>query len=98
MWILPIGLSLACLVVIGFLQIQKRRKSFESTSPSLQSFRNGYFLVFLLANSADWLQGPYVYALYEYYGHDKDSIGWLFIAGYISSMIFGTFAGSLADI
>lgn len=57
-----------------------------------------YFVVYLLANGADWLQGPYVYALYEQYGHDKDAIAILFICGFLSSMLFGTFVGSLADI
>jgi MFS transporter, MFS domain-containing protein family, molybdate-anion transporter len=47
--------------------------------------------------AGDWLQGPYVYALYEYYGYQVGDIGRLFIAGFGSSMIFGTLAGSLAD-
>lgn len=46
---------------------------------------------------ADWLQGPYVYALYESYGFVKEDIGLLFVAGFLSSAIFGTFVGSLAD-
>ncbi|GJP51595.1 hypothetical protein CLOM_g10749, partial [Closterium sp. NIES-68] len=45
----------------------------------------------------DWLQGPYVYALYQHYGYDKGDIGRLFIAGFGSSMVFGTIVGSLAD-
>lgn len=45
----------------------------------------------------DWLQGPYVYALYEYYGFTVKDIGRLFIAGFGSSMVFGTVVGSLAD-
>jgi hypothetical protein len=49
------------------------------------------------AAAGDWLQGPYVYALYSYYGYTKGDIGKLFIAGFGSSMIFGTIAGSLAD-
>ncbi|CAL8463153.1 g2687 [Coccomyxa elongata] len=47
--------------------------------------------------AGDWLQGPYVYALYQYYGFDRGDIGRLFIGGFASSMIFGTLAGSLAD-
>jgi MFS family permease len=46
---------------------------------------------------ADWLQGPYVYALYSSYGFSKKEIGQLFIAGFGASMILGTFAGSMAD-
>lgn len=47
--------------------------------------------------AGDWLQGPYVYALYQHYGYQVHDIGRLFIAGFGSSMVFGTVAGSLAD-
>lgn len=47
--------------------------------------------------AGDWLQGPYVYALYEYYGFDVKDIGRLFIAGFGSSMVVGTVVGALAD-
>ena len=47
--------------------------------------------------TGDWLQGPYVYALYVMYGFDRGQIGLLFIAGFGSSFLFGTVAGSLAD-
>jgi hypothetical protein len=35
--------------------------------------------------------------LYQYYGYTTGDIGKLFIAGFGSSMIFGTIVGSLAD-
>ena len=47
--------------------------------------------------AGDWLQGPYVYALYRHYGFDRGAIGQLFIAGFGSSMIFGTIVGAMAD-
>lgn len=47
--------------------------------------------------AGDWLQGPYVYYLYTTYGFGKGEIGQLFIAGFGSSMLFGTIVGSLAD-
>lgn len=31
--------------------------------------------------AGDWLQGPYVYALYDHYGFSRGQIGKLFIAG-----------------
>lgn len=43
------------------------------------------------------LQGPYVYALYDKYGFTKDEIAQLFVAGFGSSLFFGTVVGSLAD-
>jgi hypothetical protein len=50
-----------------------------------------------LETAGDWLQGPYVYALYAAYGFSKGDIGKLFIAGFGSSMVFGTVVGSLGD-
>lgn len=50
-----------------------------------------------MAIAGDWLQGPYVYYLYSTYGYGKGEIGQLFIAGFGSSMLFGTIVGSLAD-
>jgi MFS family permease len=47
--------------------------------------------------AADWMQWPYVYALYTYYGFDIAQIGILFIVGFGSSMLVGTFIGSMAD-
>ena len=47
--------------------------------------------------AGDWLQGPYVYALYQYYQMSKHDIEVLFVAGFGSSMVFGTFIGSIAD-
>ena len=51
----------------------------------------------MLCAAGDWLQGPYVYALYQHYGFDRGDIGRLFIAGFGSSMVFGTVVGALAD-
>ena len=45
----------------------------------------------------DWLQGPYVYALYSMYNFSKLQIGQLFIAGFGSSMVFGIAIGSMTD-
>ena len=44
-----------------------------------------YLLVYLLATMSDWLQGPYVYALYADYGYDQHDIAVLFVAGFGSS-------------
>jgi MFS family permease len=59
---------------------------------------HSFFLFFFcFFQAADWLQGPYVYALYDAYGFEKEQIAHLFIAGFGSSMLFGTFVGALAD-
>lgn len=66
-------------------------------TPEFHSFQLNYLAVYLLAIASDWLQGPYVYALYTDYGYGKKEIGQLFIAGFGSSAIFGTIVGSIAD-
>lgn len=50
-----------------------------------------------LISAGDWLQGPYVYALYQSYGIKTHEIEILFVAGFGSSMLFGTVVGSVAD-
>jgi predicted MFS family arabinose efflux permease len=57
-----------------------------------------YLIVYLLATLSDWMQGPYVYALYQNgYGYEQHDIAVLFVAGFGSSMIFGSFVGGMAD-
>lgn len=60
-------------------------------------FHRGADFVLVAVVAGDWLQGPYVYYLYSHYGYMKEEIGQLFIAGFGSSMLFGTIVGSLAD-
>ncbi|KFM25691.1 Major facilitator superfamily domain-containing protein 5 [Auxenochlorella protothecoides] len=64
---------------------------------AFRGFKTNYLVVYSFMMAGDWLQGPYVYALYEHYGFTRGEIGRLFIAGFGSSMIFGTVMGSLAD-
>jgi MFS transporter, MFS domain-containing protein family, molybdate-anion transporter len=61
------------------------------------SFQRNYLLVFMLAMFADWLQGPYVYELYVSYGFNQAQIAELFVCGFGSSFVVGTFVGGLAD-
>jgi MFS family permease len=81
------------------LHLYLRRKTPKSisTSTEFQLFQRNYLTIFWLVMFADWLQGPYVYALYESYGFSQGDIANLFIVGFGSSMIFGTIVGSLAD-
>jgi len=47
---------------------------------------------------ADWLQGPYVYALYKSYGYNESTIEALFVVGFGSSALLGTCIGGWADV
>jgi predicted MFS family arabinose efflux permease len=62
-----------------------------------ESLLRRYLIVYLLATVSDWLQGPYVYALYDAYGYSQHDIAVLFVAGFGSSMVFGSFIGGMAD-
>ncbi|GFS25868.1 molybdate-anion transporter-like isoform X1 [Elysia marginata] len=68
-----------------------------TTDLSFNAFQRTYLTVYLLAMAGDWLQGPHVYALYENYGMSTEQIDLLFVAGFGSSMVFGTVVGSIAD-
>ncbi|GJD08767.1 Molybdate-anion transporter [Galdieria sulphuraria] len=101
-WLYFVSLSLLCIIARVYIRLYKVSqvsKEIDSENFEVQGrkLQGEYLIVYLLAVSADWLQGPYVYALYEQYGFSKAQIGFLFVAGFGSSGIFGTFVGSSAD-
>ncbi|XP_050385624.1 uncharacterized protein LOC126802114 [Argentina anserina] len=87
----------ALAAVVAGAELSKSNKDRVNTSAPFNSFKNNYLFVYSLMMAGDWLQGPYVYYLYTTYGFGKGDIGHLFIAGFGSSMLFGTIVGSLAD-
>jgi len=90
-----------CAVATGVVTWAARQaaatESTKVASEGFSRFQKEYLVVFLLANFADWLQGPYVYALYASYGFSSGENALLFVAGFSSSMLFGTVVGSMAD-
>ena len=68
-----------------------------SRSAAAARFELTFLTAYLLLTAGDWLQGPYVYALYHAYGFSKRDIATLFVAGYASSLVFGFCVGHLAD-
>lgn len=83
-----------------FDKAQIQRDEASQSPESKKEWRNlivRYMVVYLLATMSDWLQGPYVYALYHAYGYTQHDIAILFIAGFGSSAVFGSFIGSMAD-
>eukprot|EP01117_Protostelium_nocturnum_P005706 TRINITY_DN205_c2_g1_i1.p1 TRINITY_DN205_c2_g1~~TRINITY_DN205_c2_g1_i1.p1 ORF type:complete len:447 (-),score=66.39 TRINITY_DN205_c2_g1_i1:114-1454(-) len=90
-----ISLCLVCFFI-------RRKTSLPSSSRSTENsqfylFQRNYAAVVLFARACDWIQGPYVYAMYESHGYSKLDIGYIFTAGYSSSAFFGSFVGILAD-
>lgn len=91
-----------CAGLCAFLQYYARNQTSSGGAANASTnrfllFQRNYLLVFLLAMFSDWLQGPYVYELYVSYGFDRGAISELFVCGFGSSMIVGTFVGGLAD-
>uniref|UniRef100_A0A7N0U2D3 Molybdate-anion transporter n=1 Tax=Kalanchoe fedtschenkoi TaxID=63787 RepID=A0A7N0U2D3_KALFE len=84
-------------VIVAVMELSKSNKDRINTSSAFNSFKNNYLVVYSFMMAGDWLQGPYVYYLYTTYGFSKGEIGHLFIAGFGSSMLFGTIVGSLAE-
>ncbi|KAL3896524.1 MAG: hypothetical protein SGCHY_004018 [Lobulomycetales sp.] len=67
---------------------EKNVKSLEMVL--FRKFKWNYLAVYCLVIMSDWLQGPYVYVLYKAYGYDVGEIAVLFVAGFLSSAVFGT--------
>lgn len=96
------GSFLVLSVVVLVLQVMSRNNGDNktaalATNSKFSAFQKSYLWAFLLAMFADWLQGPYVYELYVSYGFTQEQIAELFVCGFGSSVVVGTFVGGLAD-
>jgi predicted MFS family arabinose efflux permease len=103
------GIALVICMIITFLSSDYYKQKFrrgsgdkeEEISQEMKDRHSKllkkYLFVYLFAVLSDWLQGPYVYALYMEYGFKKQEIAELFVAGFGSSMVFGSFIGGMAD-
>lgn len=89
--------SLSALVAWKHHATNRARVGAEPVPAEFRAFQRNYLVVYLLCAYSDWLKGPYVYALYESYGFDTQQIALLFVGGFLSSLVFGTFFGSLSD-
>lgn len=84
-------------LTIALITTYWQRKATKTWKPEENAFQTHYLVVYGLAYFADWLKGPYVYALYQSYGLSEEKIAFLFIVGFASSGISGPFVGGLAD-
>lgn len=69
----------------------------EKLPPGFLKHLASYMIVWMCCIAADWLQGPYVYALYSAYGFSESAIMALFVAGYGASGVCSCGIGSVAD-
>eukprot|EP00187_Rhodella_violacea_P014694 CAMPEP_0184717772 /NCGR_PEP_ID=MMETSP0314-20130426/7139_1 /TAXON_ID=38298 /ORGANISM="Rhodella maculata, Strain CCMP 736" /LENGTH=298 /DNA_ID=CAMNT_0027181395 /DNA_START=102 /DNA_END=994 /DNA_ORIENTATION=- len=70
----------------------------EEASPKLARFQVAYLGAFLAAASADWLQDPFLYEIFDQYGISPAEITVLYVAGFMTSLTLGTLISSLADV
>jgi len=91
MYIIPL---LVLTIVLGWLA---RPSTAEVIPEGFRKFQYTYLVVWCICVGADWLQGPYLYALYEAYGYTNNDIALLFVTGFGSSLLFGGMAGMAVD-
>lgn len=84
-------------LALHFMAMKTKSQISSANNPHFKKFQYSFFLVYFMALFSDWLQGPYVYKLYEYYGYASNQIALLYVVGFASSVIFGTTTGPLAD-
>ncbi|UJR32779.1 hypothetical protein I4U23_020239 [Adineta vaga] len=68
-----------------------------SSSSLFKQLQWHYLVGYLLAAAGDNLYGSYRYALLASYGISRSTVELLYVIGYISSLVIGTFVASLAD-
>lgn len=85
------------LLLTGVLAYAARPSTKAAIPSNFGKFQLSYLLVWTFCVAADWLQGPFVYALYAAYGFSKEEIAQLFVAGFASSLVFGCLVGTVAD-
>ncbi len=89
-------LGLLCAVLQGWA-VKTRKEPPVGNNPTFLHFQKEYFAAYFFALLADWLQGPYLYRLYSHYGFQEDQIAVLYVCGFLSSVLLGTWAPIAAD-
>eukprot|EP01017_Pseudomicrothorax_dubius_P024894 TRINITY_DN2649_c0_g1_i5.p1 TRINITY_DN2649_c0_g1~~TRINITY_DN2649_c0_g1_i5.p1 ORF type:complete len:436 (+),score=41.45 TRINITY_DN2649_c0_g1_i5:130-1437(+) len=65
---------------------------------SLESLTMRYLMVFCLIRASDWLEGPYIRAIYEQNGFNQDEIAFFYIVYNASTLVFSYIIGRIADL
>lgn len=88
--------ALILCIILGWMTRPKVDSS-SGVTETFQKFQIKYMVAWSICVAADWLQGPYVYALYESYGYTREENARLFVAGFGASFVFGTIVAGFAD-
>lgn len=95
-----LGLGAAALALAGAKSYTEKAATNTAAIPSgeklgaFKKFQTQYLVVYIVIMLADWLQGTNMYTLYKSY---DVNIGALFMTGFTSSAVFGTFLGLYVD-
>ena len=92
-----LSIAASAAIVTKFLLDKVKKEQVIVNNPAFLDFQRNYFVVYYLALLAEWFQAPYLYKLYSFYGFIDTQIAIIYVSGFISSVIFGTYAGFLAD-
>ena len=57
-----------------FISRQSDDQKKSVSNVNFVSFQRSFFVVYFMALFGDWLQGPYVYKLYSYYGYPESQV------------------------
>jgi len=85
------------IVITVILAWLARPSTTEEIPKGFRKFQAKYLVAWVFCVASDWLQGPYVYALYAAYGFPRHEIAKLFVAGFAAALVFSGVAGSLCD-
>jgi hypothetical protein len=93
--------GMMCALVLWATRSRRERRQSSSSKDDeydkLESFKRRYLAAYLLAFFADWSMGAYIYTLYSsYYHYSMGAIAHLFIVGFGSALIVGTYLGTFA--
>ena len=93
-----------CILLLFILLAIKSRSTGDSSDnlkgesvEDVSEFKRRYLIPYVLATFTDWIQGPYQFKVYLEYELTEADIGLLYVAGFGSSLVCGTFTASLAD-
>ncbi|KAL8295896.1 hypothetical protein RB597_009062 [Gaeumannomyces tritici] len=73
-------------------------ESLPSATAAASKFKYDFFVAYALAVAADWLQGPYIYAVYKYEKRlPERHVALLYATGFAAGALSAGVAGALAD-
>lgn len=82
---------------LEFSACRTKAKNSSCSNSVFLNFQLEYYQVYFLALSADWLQGPYLYKLYQHYQFLESQIAIIYVCGFAASVFFGLISTVLAD-